>query len=132
VIVGLQSARKSVHLGVPAGHSRTFSRARINAINILPTEADEGLGDGMFLVVEGQAGGPLDEVAKAGLGEAVGVGLEQFLPQGTQVGNVPGGTSRATVCWVGSTPTTSAREVAWSSIMTNCPGNCVDYEFRSQ
>src|SRR5262249_60917273 len=46
-----------------------------------PADADEGLGDGVLLDVEGQAGDPLGEATPAGTSEAGGEGGEQRLPQ---------------------------------------------------
>ena len=56
-------------------------------------EADEGLGDGVFLDVERQSGAPDGEAAEAGASEAGGVGIELCLPERSRAGSVHGGTS---------------------------------------
>ena len=49
-------------------------------------EADEGVGDGVFPDVRGQAGGPLGETPLASPGEAGGEGRGDGLPQRPQAG----------------------------------------------
>ena len=55
---------------------------------VLASQADQGLGDGVLLVVEGQAGDPLGEAAEAAaVVEAAGVRGQQSLPQEPQSHN---------------------------------------------
>src|SRR5262249_37232758 len=53
-------------------------------------EADQGLGDGVLLDVEDQAGHPLLEAQEAGVGEGTGAGGQQRLPVVPQVASLPG------------------------------------------
>jgi len=54
------------------------------------SQADEGLGDGVLLDVEDQPGEPLLEAGEAGVGEGVGAGQQQFLPEAEQLGSLHG------------------------------------------
>src|SRR5262249_1892259 len=47
-------------------------------------QVGEGLGDGVFVDVEGQSGDPLGEAVESGCGEGRGAGLEQVLPVGPE------------------------------------------------
>src|SRR5262249_19402603 len=51
-------------------------------------QADEGLGDGVLLDVQGQAGEPLPEALEAGVGEGLGEGLQERLPVVEQLGSL--------------------------------------------
>src|SRR5262249_57560231 len=51
-------------------------------------QGDQGLGDGVLLSVEDQAGQPLLEALEAGVGESVGKGFEESLPKGEQLGSL--------------------------------------------
>jgi len=51
-------------------------------------EADEGLGDGVFLDVEGQSEDPLDKAWPTARRERPDEGPEQVLPQGPEQGSL--------------------------------------------
>src|SRR5262249_57793679 len=78
--------------------------ARLEGLPIADAvETDQGLGDGVLLDVQRQAGDPLDEALLAAAGEADGHGQDDGLPKGPQPGslhrappglNVDGGRTR--------------------------------------
>ena len=57
---------------------------------LFQAQGDEGLGDGVFLDVEGQPGDPDDEAAEAAGGEGRGEGGQQGLPEGPEQGSLHG------------------------------------------
>src|SRR5207249_11641859 len=75
------------------------------------SQADEGLGDGVLLDVEDQSGEPLLEAGEAGVGEGVGAGQQQFLPEAEQLGSLHGAPPCLRSSVVAQLLTTSARAV---------------------
>src|SRR5262245_22718685 len=59
---------------------------RLHGLPVLgAVQADQGLGDGVLLDIEYQAGQPLGEAAEAGVGEGIGARPEQRLPVSPQL-----------------------------------------------